>query len=86
VGSLGTSLGLAHAERLQWIARVTAGSSSAPAASAPRPLALLATARARPWLADLLAGATPHVVVLSLAELDAAGIARPHDVEWLAPS
>jgi type III secretion protein V len=84
-GTLGTKLGLGHAERARWIERVTTPSSAA-SDDAPRPLALLATVQARPLLAELLAGATPHVVVLSLAELDAAGIGRPHDVEWLAPS
>jgi hypothetical protein len=41
---------------------------------APRPLAVLATSRVRPLLAELLATTTPHVTVLALAELDAAGV------------
>ncbi|MBC8069336.1 MAG: FHIPEP family type III secretion protein, partial [Deltaproteobacteria bacterium] len=82
-GTLGTKLGLSHAERVQWAGRVTAASSASTSDGTPRPLALLATADARPLLAELLAGATPHVVVLSFAELDAGQIARPHDVEWL---
>ena len=79
VGAWGKKLGLGHDERAQWIARITAS------AVAPRPLAVLATSRARPLLAELLATTTPHVTVLALAELDAAGIARPSEVEWLAP-
>jgi type III secretion protein V len=78
VGAWGKKLGLGHDERARWVARITAS------AVAPRPLAVLATSRARPLLAELLATTTPHVTVLALAELDAAGIARPTDVEWLA--
>jgi hypothetical protein len=37
-------------------------------------------------VADALTGVTPHVPVLSTAELDAAGIAVPTDVHWLAPA
>lgn len=85
-GGWGTRLGLGHSERAQWVQRIVSSTAAEPSGAPPPPLVVLATSRARPLLAELLAGATPHVVVLGLAELDAAGIARPHDVEWLASS
>lgn len=83
LGVHGRRTRLAAEERAQWVARLTSRPSDAATAG---PLVVLTSPRARPIVADVLAGVTPHVPVLSTAELDAAGIAVPSAVHWLAPA
>jgi type III secretion protein V len=84
VGVHGRRTQLAAEERARWVARLT---SRPPAEQGTtRPLVVLTSPRARPVVADMLAGVTPHVPVLSTAELDAAGIAVATAVHWLAPA
>jgi hypothetical protein len=47
------------------------------------PLVVVCTPAARPIMADLARGMTPHVLVLSTAELEAVGVRV--DTWWLAP-
>lgn len=54
-----------------------------PGATAPR--VLLTSPHARPAAAALLAGAVPHVPVLSTTELERSGITPPTDTPWLDP-
>jgi type III secretion protein V len=49
------------------------------------PVVLLTTPRARPAAAALVAGAVPHVPVLSTAELERSGLVPPADMHWLDP-
>lgn len=49
------------------------------------PMVLLTTPGARPAAASLVAGAVPHVPVLSTLELERSGLAAPHGVRWLDP-
>lgn len=53
-------------------------------ASRPGPIVVLATPRARAAAAALVAGATPHVPVLSTAELARAGVQPSSEACWLA--
>jgi type III secretion protein V len=49
------------------------------------PLVLLTTSRARPAAAALVAGAVPHVPVLSLTELQRSGLEPELDMRWIDP-
>lgn len=49
------------------------------------PCVLLTSARARPAAAALVAGAVPHIPVLSTTELERSGLEPPSDVRWLDP-
>ncbi|KIG17867.1 Flagellar biosynthesis protein FlhA [Enhygromyxa salina] len=69
-GTRGLSLSLTDAERGRVVARICAGTSD-------RPVLLLCSSHARPAFACLLAGARPHVPVLSIGELALAGLATP---------
>jgi type III secretory pathway component EscV len=81
VGTHGRRTHFAADERAQWIARLTRRPDVDE--GVVRPLVLLTSPRARPTVAEALQGVTPHVPVLSTAELAAAGIALPSDVHWL---
>lgn len=84
VAATGKRSHFAADERAQWIARLT--QRPADDGDGMRPLVVLTSPRARPMVADALAGVVPHVPVVSTAELDAAGIAIPADLHWLAPA
>jgi type III secretion protein V len=90
IGAIGKRTHFAADERAQWVERLTsrpaAGDAGRTDADIVRPVVVLTSPRARPMVADALTGVTPHVPVLSTAELDAAGIAVPTDVHWLAPA
>jgi flagellar biosynthesis component FlhA len=66
----GLSLGLTDAERGRVVARISASANEGPAL-------LLCSSHARPAFACLLAGARPHVPVLSVGELALAGVDAP---------
>jgi flagellar biosynthesis component FlhA len=71
LGIDGAALALTPAERAQWIARVRGD------VDPTRPPVVLTSARARRAFAELFVGVTPHVTVLSTAELDAVRIPAP---------
>ncbi len=89
-GALGGRLGLGARERVRWVAGVAA---TAEAVGGPGPVLVLTSASVRAMVAELTRRMTPHVSVVSVAELDAAQIARPMaraialpiDAEQLAP-
>ncbi|PRQ04486.1 Invasion protein InvA [Enhygromyxa salina] len=66
----GIALALTATERARFVSRVEA-------CAARRPPLLLCSSRARPVFASILAGARPHVPVLSLGELESARIETP---------
>jgi type III secretion protein V len=72
VGEHGTRLALSPSERARMLARLGATTSG----SRERTL-LLCGSQARPAFASLLAGVRPHVPVLSVGELSAAGVEPP---------
>jgi hypothetical protein len=49
------------------------------------PVVLLATPRARPGAAALVATAIPHIPVLSITELERSGLETPTAIRWLEP-
>lgn len=87
-GVLGRTSTLSAADRVRWVARITRREpAEVTAGVAPvRPVAVLATPRARALLADLLQGSQPHVPVIATTEFAAAGVALPTQVDRLAPS
>lgn len=74
VGAMGTRLGLSHAERERWVAALMDAAATLGSAG---PVVVLAAPAARAAVAELVRRVTPHVTVLSLAELDAAAVRRP---------
>ncbi len=81
-GALGERLGLGVDERVRWVAAVTAAAGMV----APRgPVIVLASPAARAAVAELTRRMTPHVTVLSVAELEAAQVA-PQPVRWIDTS
>ncbi len=86
-GVLGRTSTLPLAERVRWVARITRSGLSDPAAGAApqRPIAVLATPRARALVADLLHGSQPHVPVIATTEFAEAGMPLPVVLERLAP-
>jgi type III secretion protein V len=72
-GDAGVSVGLSTAERERLCVRIRALSGS-------HPTIVVCSGPARPALANALASARPHVPVLSLGELIAAGIELPPTV------
>jgi type III secretion protein V len=74
VGVLGERLTLAAEERAGWVAAIT---EAAAGMGGRGPILVLASPAARTSVAELTRRVTPHVTVLSVAELDAAGVPRP---------
>lgn len=74
VGVLGERLTLGADERARWVAAIT---EAAAAIDGRGPILMLTSPAARASVSDLTRRVTPHVSVLSVAELDVAGIARP---------
>jgi flagellar biosynthesis component FlhA len=84
----GPVLTLAGEERSELLARVRAcahGSREQPP-SPEAPLLMVTTPRARPAMAAALAGAVPHIPVLSTAELEVASVRLPPEVRWCQPA
>jgi type III secretion protein V len=84
----GIALGLRAPEREDWLQRIRDAANQSGSADAPRrgPVVLLATPRARAAAAALVAGAIPHVPVLSTEELGRAGVQPDSDAIWLQPA
>ena len=74
VGVLGERLTLGADERARWVAAIT---EAAAAIEGRGPILMLTSPAARASVSDLTRRVAPHVSVLSVAELDVAGIARP---------
>jgi type III secretion protein V len=79
VGATGARLGLGADARVRWVAAVARASD---AADGVGPVIVLAAPGVRAAVAELTRRITPHVTVLSVAELEAAGVARP-SVRWI---
>jgi flagellar biosynthesis component FlhA len=80
VGVDGVALALAPTEREGWLGRMRGDGEH----DAQQPVVVLVSARARRAFAELFVGTTPHVTVLSTAELEAARIPPPDDVAWVS--
>jgi len=76
----GLMLTLPRDERSAWLDRLRRAGEAEEADSGP--LVLLTTPRARAAMAALVAGAIPHVAVVSTSELQAARIEMPPGVRW----
>jgi type III secretion protein V len=74
VGAMGVRLGLSARQRDAWVAAVVDAASTTVTTG---PLVVLVAPSARAAVAELVRRITPHVTVLSFAELDAAGVRRP---------
>lgn len=93
VGAGGHSLRLSGQQREEWMELLETGCRPDTEAAADestrtnrhdsRPLVLLTSAAARPAAAELVAGATPHIPVLSTAELAASATAVKPEIEWV---
>lgn len=82
VGAGGLSLRVNQTEREEWMDAMRVDKDNM---ADPRPLVLLTRPGARPAAAALVAGAVPHVPVLSTAELDASATEYAPQIEWLDP-
>lgn len=82
-------LRMAARERQRWVqalrAVATAENDETEPTPRARPIVLLASSRARPAAAALLAGAVPHVPVLSINELKASAVGALPSWRWLEP-
>jgi type III secretion protein V len=74
VGVLGERSTLGVDERARWVAQIM---DAAAAIDGRGPILVLTSAAARSAVSELTRRITPHVSVVSVAELDVAGIARP---------
>ena len=75
----GARLGLGADARVRWVAAVVRASDEADGVG---PVIVLAAPAVRAAIAELTRRITPHVSVLSVAELEAAGVSRP-GVRWI---
>ena len=82
----GGVLNLSSSEREQWLEafELADGSAGSGDESSPRaPLVLVATPAARPALVELVSGVTPHIYVISTAEMAASR--QDWRARWVAP-
>jgi flagellar biosynthesis component FlhA len=80
-GQDGTALAFDDATRQGWLDRIHAAAHTDDEAG---PMVLLVNPRVRPAAVQLVGGVTPHVPVLSTAELAAAGLAPTGEPAWVA--
>jgi flagellar biosynthesis component FlhA len=85
VGATGARLGFTADQRVRWVAAL---GRAADAETGLGPVIVLSAPAARAAIAELTRRITPHVTVLSVAELDVAGVTRPTvrwiEIDWLA--